>query len=174
MQDRETPLRRVAFRVSRRVATCCNSTIDPTSSTDASCQRTGFAVLSKLPIERLTRGPHMGRASSPPGRQIPLNSLILYPAARGKGSHRKGNTCENHRPPHIDSEPTDGVRQRLLRRARQRNFPEILKYGAPEAVPVCPGKRGLLHEQDGSLMKLSCDLPWMNAADQRALSQVML
>jgi len=44
----------------------------------------------------------MGRASSPPGRQIPLNSSILYPAARGKGSHRKGITCENHRPPHID------------------------------------------------------------------------
>ena len=83
MQDREAPLQRVALRALRRVATYCNSTIDPSSSTDTSCQQPGFAVLSKLPIERLTRAPN-GESKLAAGPANPVEQLNPVSSCAGQ------------------------------------------------------------------------------------------
>jgi hypothetical protein len=51
---------------------------DPNVATNSSCQPVAFAVVSKLPITRLTRATRFsGRASSPPSRQVSEYSSYL-------------------------------------------------------------------------------------------------
>ena len=56
------------------------------------CQLAGFAVVSELPIKAADAGhPGMGRASSPPSKEI-AGQFNSYIAVHGESSHRKRTT----------------------------------------------------------------------------------
>ena len=56
------------------------------------CQVAGFAVVSELPIKAADAGhPGMGRASSPPSKEI-AGQFNSYIAVYGESSHRKRTT----------------------------------------------------------------------------------
>jgi hypothetical protein len=72
------------------------------------CQPQGNAVLSDLPIKRLTQATRKGQSKLAAEQGNFAGQIHPYKAVRGESSHRKGITPRGKRNPHPDSIPKHG------------------------------------------------------------------
>jgi hypothetical protein len=75
------------------------------STKDRTCQPGCFAVVSDLPIKRLTQATRKGQSKLAAEQGNFAGPIHPYQAARGESSHRKGITPRGKRRPHPVSIP---------------------------------------------------------------------